>query len=136
MNVFACTARLGKDAEVRKVGKSTLCQFSGAVDFGYGDRKGTLWIRFKLWGKVAEGNLPQYLTKGTVIDAYGELSQDSWEAQDGTKRTDLVVDVSKLNLSPLNKEQRTEPNQEERYPQDNTGGNLGTGEDVPFAPIF
>ena len=126
MNVFACTARLGKDAEVRKVGKSTLCQFSGAVDFGFGDRKGTLWVRFKMWGKIAEGGLPQYLIKGSMVDAYGELSQESWTAKDGAERTDLVVDVSKINLISKPETRPSFGQQEERYPQDNTG------EETPF----
>ena len=123
MNVFCCTARLGKDAEVRQAGQTTVCSFSGAVDSGYGDKKSTMWIRFSVWGKPAEGNLPQYLTKGTMIDAYGELSQKSWTAQDGTQRTDLEMNVSRINLIP-GQQQRTEP--EERYPRDSTG------EDVPF----
>ena len=58
MNIFNCTARLGKDAEVRRTQSGmAVCSFTGAVDSGYGDKKKTTWVNFVLFGKRAEGNL-------------------------------------------------------------------------------
>ena len=98
MNIFNCTARLGKDAEVRVTKSGTsVCSFTGAVDAGYGDNKKTVWVSFVLFGKRAEGNLPQYLTKGTQVAISGELSMDEWE-KDGQKNKMLKCAVQSLDL--------------------------------------
>ena len=98
MNIFNCTARLGKDAEVRRTQSGmAVCSFTGAVDSGYGDKKKTTWVNFVLFGKRAEGNLPQYLVKGTQIAVSGELSMDEWE-KDGQKNKMLKCAVQSLDL--------------------------------------
>ena len=98
MNIFNCTARLGKDAEVRVTQSGTaVCSFTGAVDSGYGDKKKTTWVNFVLFGKRAEGNLPQYLVKGAQIAVSGELSMDEWE-KDGQKNKMLKCAVQSLDL--------------------------------------
>jgi len=98
MNIFNCTARLGKDAEVRVTQSGmAVCSFTGAVDSGYGDKKKTTWVNFVLFGKRAEGNLPQYLVKGTQIAVSGELSMDEWE-KDGQKNKMLKCAVQSLDL--------------------------------------
>jgi single-strand DNA-binding protein len=98
MNIFNCTARLGKDAEVRRTQSGmAVCSFTGAVDSGYGDNKKTTWVNFVLFGKRAEGNLPQYLVKGAQIAVSGELSMDEWE-KDGQKNKMLKCAVQSLDL--------------------------------------
>ena len=109
MNLFTCTARLGKDAEVRvtKAGMS-VCTFTGAVDVGYGDKKKTLWVRFALFGKRAEGNLPSYLTKGTQVAVSGELMTNEWESE-GQKRFSLECNVNSLDLIGARTEMQSRP---------------------------
>lgn len=99
MNVFTFTGNLGHDAEVRHTPSGvTVCSFSVAVKSGYGDREKTSWIRCNLWGKRAEGRLPQCLTKGQQVAVSGELTVSEYEAQDGTKRTNVEVRVNDLSL--------------------------------------
>ena len=98
MNLFTCTARLGKDAEVRHTQSGmAVCSFTGAVDAGYGDNKKTLWVKFALFGKRAEGNLPQYLTKGAQVAVSGELVMEEWE-KDGQTNKMLKCSVNSLDL--------------------------------------
>lgn len=99
MNIFTCTARLGRDAEVRVTkGGTAVCSFTGAVDSGYGDKKTTTWVQFVLFGKRAEGSLPGYLVKGAQVAISGEISTDEYQDKDGNNRFSLRCIVSSLDL--------------------------------------
>ncbi len=143
MNIFNCTARLGNNAEVRQTtGGTSVCTFSGAVDAGYGDRKSTVWIRFALFGKRAEGNLPQYLVKGGQVAISGELSVNTWTNDAGVEKTSLEVNVNTLDLVGGKREQSQQPTQQQQQPQRNTQPQQqemypsdqyqGSGGDTPF----
>lgn len=98
MNVFTGTGRLGNDAETRYTSNgNAVCGFSLAVDTGYGDNKGTLWLRCNLWGKRAEGGIVSYLTKGKQVAVSGELSERTWE-QNGEERKTLELRIAELDL--------------------------------------
>ncbi len=133
MNIFTCTARIGNDAEVRHLQSGTaICTFNGAVDAGYGDRKTTVWCRFSIFGKRAEGGLPQYLVKGQQVAVSGELSLNVWTNNDGVEKTNVEVNVNTIDLvggkKPAQQQpQRTNqpPQQQEMYPDD-------VGEELPF----
>ena len=99
MNIFTCTARLGRDAEVRVTkGGTSVCSFTGAVDSGYGDKKTTTWVQFALFGKRAEGNLPEYLVKGAQVAVSGEISTDEYQDKEGNNRFSLRCIVGSLDL--------------------------------------
>jgi single-strand DNA-binding protein len=99
MNKFIFTGNLGKDAEV-KVTQSgmSVCSFSVAVKSGYGDKQKTTWANCSLFGKRAEGQLPQYLKKGAQVAISGELTLDEWEGKDGTTQKSIKVNVDDLDL--------------------------------------
>jgi len=114
MNVLTGTARLSKDAEVRTTqGGPSVCSFNAAMDSGFGDKKMPVWLRMALWGKRAEGRLPEFLKKGTQISFSGELSVREYEDRDGNKRTSVEVNVASLDLIGGKKEgqQPTQQNQ-------------------------
>ena len=99
MNVFTFVGRLAKDAEVRTTqGGTPVCSFRCAVDAGYGDKKTTSWIGCALWGKRAEGGLPQYLTKGAQVAVSGELSTREYQKNDGSTGFSVEVRVNELTL--------------------------------------
>ncbi len=130
MNNFNCTARLGKDCEVRALASgASVCSFNGAVDAGYGDNKKTLWVRFIIWGKRAEGRLPEFLVKGCQVAVVGELSQNEWEDKDGNTRSTLECNVRDLDL--IGGQQKQESN-EIPAQQNNYAGTGGMSDDVPF----
>ncbi|MFT5451705.1 MAG: single-strand DNA-binding protein [Enterobacterales bacterium] len=99
MNKFIFTGNLGKDAEV-KVTQSgmSVCSFSVAVKSGYGDKEKTTWANCALFGKRAEGQLPQYLKKGAQVCISGQLTLDEWKGDDGTTQKSLKVNVDDLDL--------------------------------------
>ena len=99
MNVWNFTGNIGKDCEVATTqGGTTVCKFSVAVTSGYGDNKKTTWVNCRLWGKRAEGQLPQYLTKGQQVAVSGEAELAEWQGQDGTQNKALMVSVNNVDL--------------------------------------
>lgn len=65
---------LGRDAEYKETqsGKG-MCQFSVAVNVGYGDKKTTIWIDVTRWGDGAKG-LSNILRKGSKVAINGEMT--------------------------------------------------------------
>jgi len=99
MNVYSFTGRLARDCEQRFTqGGMAICSFTAAVDYGFGDNKGTNWIRCSLFGKRAEGGLPQYLKQGTQVAITGELRVREYDDKEGVKRTSVEVSVNNLDL--------------------------------------
>lgn len=116
MNLLTVTGNLGKDCEmaVTQTG-TTVCSFTLAIKSGFGDRAKTLWIKCALFGKRAEGKLPEYLLKGAQVAVSGELSQDEWE-KDGQKHTMLKMMVNSLDLIGGN-QQGQQPAPQQQSPQ-------------------
>lgn len=98
MNVWGFTGHLGRDAETRTTqGGHTVTTFRVAVEYGRGERKGTLWVECALWGKRGDA-LAQHLTKGLKIAASGELSERHWKNQQGEDRSALIVNVNEIDF--------------------------------------
>lgn len=86
LNVYSFTGRLGKDAELKfSQNGNPVWTASVGTGYGYGDNKGTNWIRVSVFGKRAEslGNLN--LTKGTAVAVSGELRLREYDNRDGGK---------------------------------------------------
>jgi len=99
MNIYTFTGRLGRDQETRYTQSGmAICSFTVAVDYGFGDNKGTNWVRCSLFGKRAEGRLPNYLVKGTQVAISGELRVREYDDKDGNRRTSIDLSVSELDL--------------------------------------
>lgn len=99
MNIFTFTGHLGKDCEVKATqGGTTICEFSVAVSSGYGDNEKTTWTSCVIFGKRAEGKLPELLTIGQKVAISGELTQETWEKPNGGTGFKLKVVVNTLDL--------------------------------------
>jgi len=99
MNIYTFTGRLGRDQETRYTQSGmAICSFTVAVDYGFGDNKGTNWVRCSIFGKRAEGRLPSYLVKGTQVAVNGELRVREYDDKDGNRRTSVEVSVNQLDL--------------------------------------
>lgn len=132
MNVFCFTGNLGRDAEVKYLPSgSAVCEFSVAATAGYGTRKKTLWIKCSLWGKRAEGSLPELLVKGQSVAVSGELSMREWEGKDGAMRKELELNVNDITLIGQKGAQPGSPSQEfQKAPPVPQGGEFE--DDIPF----
>ncbi|MDX8412577.1 MAG: single-stranded DNA-binding protein [Mariprofundales bacterium] len=99
MNIYTFTGRLGRDQETRYTQSGmAICSFTVAVDYGFGDNKGTNWVRCSIFGKRAEGRLPSYLVKGTQVAVNGELRVREYDDKEGNRRTSVEVSVNQLDL--------------------------------------
>lgn len=65
---------LGRDAEYKEGqnGKGR-CQFSVAVNVGYGENRSTIWVDVTRWGEGSMG-LANLLRKGSKVAVTGEMS--------------------------------------------------------------
>ena len=104
--------RLGKNAETRQAGNSSVTGFSVAGDTGFGDRKQSHWFNCSLWGKRGEA-MQQYLSKGQEVVVIGEYSEREYN---GNKYKELnVLDVKLMGGSQSQGQQQN--NQQQGNPQ-------------------
>lgn len=94
-NKVLLMGRLTRDPELRYTPQGTAVAEVGlAVNreytVGTERRKDTTFVDITLWRRQAEV-VCQYLKKGQPLFVEGHLSLDSWEAQDGQKRSKLRV---------------------------------------------
>ena len=85
--------RIGKDAELRNAGDTSVINLALASSYGKKDREGkrpTQWIEASLWGKRAEA-LEQYLLKGQqVFVSINDVHIETYENRDGQTVPKLV----------------------------------------------
>jgi single-strand DNA-binding protein len=67
-----------------------ICKFDIAVNNRGGGKEEVLFIKVSAFSKIAE-NCGQYLQKGSSVLVDGRLKSDTWEADDGTKRTSIEI---------------------------------------------
>lgn len=134
MNKAFFVGRVGKDAEVKYTpqGKA-VCNFSIAVDVGWGENKKTLWVGGTLWEKKAE-SLAKFLTKGKQVAICGEVDLRVWIGRnDGDAQGQITVNVRDLTLCGGSGDRQSsdaaQPNPE---PSDPRAGSPITDEDIPF----
>ena len=92
LNSYSFTGRLGNPAELKYTASGTaIWTASIGVGYGYGDNKGTNWIRVQVFGKRAESLGKLDLDKGAAVGITGELRVRQYETRDGNKGTSVEV---------------------------------------------
>ena len=94
------TGRLGRDAVLRDAGSTKVINLALAVNYGYGDKKGTQWYDIAVFGKQAE-SLVQWAVKGSVWcvsvkDLHIEPAKGEYQAK-------LVGVALDMNFAPQQK---------------------------------
>ena len=85
-----------------------------------------------MFGKSAEG-LSSYLSKGTAVIVTGELQQDRWEANDGTKRSKIKLLVRSLDFAgSKNDDTPSKPASEAPKQANPFASALEGDDDIPF----
>jgi single-strand DNA-binding protein len=104
INVYTFTGRLGNDAELKFSQSGTaIWSASVAVGYGYGDNKGTNWIRVQAFGKRAEALGGLNLAKGAAVGVTGELRVREYDKREGGKGISVEVvaqDIALLGSKP------------------------------------
>jgi single-strand DNA-binding protein len=98
MNNCSFIGRIGRDAELRHTqsGKE-VTSWPLAVDVGYGQNKSTLWLDCAMWGERGM-RLVEYIRKGERIGVHGEISQDTYHANDGSEKSRVRLRVADVTL--------------------------------------
>ena len=112
MSVITLLGHLGRDAELKAVGDSQVCEWSMAVTAKSRRGESTAWYRCALWGARGE-KLAQYLTKGTAVVVSGQLVPREYQGKEGDTRMSLDVRVDQFSFA---------------------GGGKSEGESRPAAP--
>ena len=99
LNTYTFTGRLGSDAELKYTqGGTPIWTARVAVDYGWGDNKGTSWINAKSLGKHAEALGKLDVQKGAAIGGTGELQVREYDKKDGGKGISVECLVNKIEL--------------------------------------
>lgn len=135
MNRVNLVGNITRDIELRYTsGGTAVCDIGLAVNERV--KKGEEWVDepvfldVTVWGKKAE-IVQTYCSKGSQIGIDGKLRMDSWEAQDGSKRTKLKVQADDIVL--LGQRSGGAP-QSDRAPQQGRGRQSApaNADDIPF----
>ena len=95
-NKVLLMGNLTRDPELRYTpGGSAVCELGLAVNRQWRNQAGemqedTTFVDVTVWGKQAE-TVNQYLSKGRPIFIEGRLQLDTWETQEGQKRSKIKV---------------------------------------------
>ena len=153
MNKVIILANITRDIELKYLSSgSAVATFAVAHNERYTDKQGqkqerTSFFDVKAWGKQAEV-VNQYFRKGSRILIEGALEQETWQAQDGSKRSKVVIRLTGFDF--IDKAQGGQaynqtgqaPQQHQQppaqQPQPNQQGalpDISIDDEIPFAPI-
>lgn len=125
MAILTGFMRLGRDAEIRKVGGDSVCNLALAYNHGKKADNLTQWVDASLWGKRAEA-LAQYLTKGTgVVVTLSDPAIRTYKKKDGSEGFTLAGNVIDLTFAGGGEKKETKP-----APKPTTQD--GPDDDIPF----
>ena len=107
INKAILMGRLTRDPELRHTDSGKpVCNFTVAIDNGYGDNKSTDFINCVAWNKTAEF-VEKYFTKGRMIIVVGRIQTRSWEGQNGKKNYATEVVASEVAFGESKKNAET-----------------------------
>jgi len=95
---------LGKDAETREAGGTTVTKFSVACKTGKKDE--TQWVECSMWDERG-AKLAPFLTKGKTVAIIGRVTARAYDSK-GEARASLEVRVDQLTLLGGGSERRAE----------------------------
>ena len=132
INTATISGNLTRDVELRYT-TDGMCIGSGgiAVTRKVKGEDRTSFFDFKIFGKGAE-ILRQYAPKGSRVTLSGRLEQEQWTANDGSKRSKVVIVANDFDLPPKLQNARApgvvvehQPRQPELQPD-------STSDEIPF----
>ena len=103
LNKVFLIGNLTRDPELRYTpGGTAVAEFGLAVNRQYRDQSGqnqeeTTFLDITVWGRQGE-TCNQYLNKGRSVFVEGRLQYDSWETQDGQRRSKIRVVAERVQF--------------------------------------
>lgn len=93
MNKILVTGRLTADPERKAAKGKELCEFTVAVDDGFGERKTTVFYRCTAWETLARVLL-EHLHKGQKVLIDGKPGAYAYVGKDGTAKHNMTITVN------------------------------------------
>src|SRR5215831_5894777 len=97
LNQVIVSGRLGKDPEIRQAGSKSVAGFTLAVDDFREGKKATTWVYVEAWEKLAD-TVGKFLTKGNRTAIVGRLREDTWEGNNGEKKSRMKVIADRVEI--------------------------------------
>ncbi|MCA9405866.1 MAG: single-stranded DNA-binding protein [Candidatus Omnitrophica bacterium] len=102
INSIVIGGNLTRDVVVKDIGSGrSVATFTVASNRTYimnGEKKQEVaFIDVDVWGPMGQ-NCAKYLHKGSPVVVVGRIKQDTWQAQDGSKRSKLKVLASNVQF--------------------------------------
>ena len=120
------TGRLGRDAVLRDAGSTKVINLALAVNYGYGEKKGTQWYDIAVFGKQAE-SLVQWAVKGSIwCVSVKDLHIEPAKGEYPAKLVGVALDVNFAPQQKSNDEPAPKPKQKVQQVDDDLNS------DVPF----
>ena len=121
--ITVITGRLGRDAVLRDAGSTKVINLALAVNYGYGEKKGTQWYDIAVFGKQAE-SLVQWAVKGSIwCVSVKDLHIEPAKGEYPAKLVGVALDV---NFAPQQKSNDDPAPKQKSQPVDDLNS------DVPF----
>lgn len=103
INKAILRGRLCHDIVLKRTDNGTsLCEYTVAVNRGYGENRETDFIDCEAWGKTAEF-IAAYFSKGKMIEVEGRLKGRLWNDRNGNKRYSLKVRTESVDFGESKK---------------------------------
>lgn len=119
LSITSITGRLGYDPKsgVTKSGKQ-MCQFSIAVDTGFGENKVTDWFNVSIFGRIADA-CSRFLQKGSLVAVSGTVHLREYKGKDGTNKAalDLLADKVEFIGKPEGQSNSTPKQNDDYFPE-------------------
>lgn len=109
--------------------------FNFAIDDGWGETKGTIFLHVRVFGKAGE-TVMRFCKKGSLLLLSGKIHQDRYE-KDGRKVEQIVMHAFQAELPPkaLNQPAQAAPPQKQKSYPDPKQTDVDTfleADDTPF----
>lgn len=109
-NYIQLIGRVVKDAETKQFGSNGLAQFTLVQNRKVKEKEIANYYDCKAWNKIAER--ASKLIKGNYIVVQGRLEQESWQDNNGNKRSKHVIVVQSLLVIPKGESHEDESQEE------------------------
>ena len=121
MIIATVAGNVGKDAELRQAGGTTVCSFSVASSAKVKGQKTVTWIDVSIWGKRGE-SLQPFICKGGRVVVMGELTTREHQG-----KTYLQVRADQIELMGGG-----EGGTRQALPGIEAGSGVDADDDIPF----
>jgi len=144
-NKVILMGNLTRDPELKYLPSgAAVANFGLAINRQYTDRESgekreeVCFVEIETWERQAE-NCNQYLSKGSLVLVDGRLKYDTWETDEGQKRSKLRVRAYRVQFMPKSTQtqQGGQSQEPSKTPQQQPSAQkpepeVGTEDDIPF----